>query len=291
MKTLRKIGCFALSLFLIASISSCDNTQNEDVKLEGLWFILTDEFKELLLIDEDNKLISMGSDDEDIWMGIKGEIILDGNKISMIFEDDDNTFGTFKLKDDQLKIYVDGEEYTYTKLKESFSMLGEWAPEEDVLCFVTPIKDVIELPSGSTADGQEIPAAIPTAQLTGDFVKMAVANYLGNVKFRDDTFEYTMRVGENSTDCTKNYAIAHNMICVFSEDNSTEQMIRIFQNRAGDKAFLLLTKANMADMFVAWGHQLRQDNITEGDEDGLYAFRRSFMEAFENYAVLITLSK
>lgn len=292
MKNLRKFGAWMMSLLLVFVLSSCQNEAKNDVNLEGMWFVLSDGFNELLMIDAEHKVVSMGSDDVEIWMGVQGEILIDGDDISIIFEDGDDFHGTFELEGEQWKLYENGElVYTYTKLKEEFSMIGEWTPEQDVLCFINPIKDAVELPIGSVAGGEELPSSIPTSQINGTFVSMAISQYLGSINFKEDVFEYNATIGGKTTSCEKYYDIAHNMMHIYNQDKSVDQYIRTFQNRAGDKAFLLLTKDNMADMFVSYGLQLRQENITEGSELALEAFRQAFLSAFENYAVLITFSK
>ena len=130
----------------MASVAAClcfagcnNNDAEEKINLQGKWFIMTEEWKELLIISEDHSILSTGAVDNEFWRGIKGQIELDGDTFSMIFEDDDNSYGTYTPKGNKLTLIIDGDEFVYTKMEENFSMSGEWECSE-TLSFINAVK-------------------------------------------------------------------------------------------------------------------------------------------------------
>lgn len=275
-------------------VSCTDNNDNESVSLEGKWFILGEEHNELLIIDADHSVVSIGNDDEDMWMGIEGQITLDGNRFSMIFSDGDNSYGTYSLSGDTLTLDIDNDGvYVYKKLTNDFSMVGEWE-YANLLCFINARKDVIELPAGSTVDGEPIINSIATSQVSGEFVEWALSKYFNNVNFKSENeLEYTVVKDDESMVVTKNYTLENNIMTIDGLVGNTNfaTSFMVFQNRNGSSAHLLLTKENMATMYVGYAHFLRADGTTAGSDEALEVFRNAFMEAFENYAIIITLNR
>lgn len=272
---------------------SDDDDNQVTVNLEGKWLLLTDSYKELLLINADHTLLSTGADDEDVWTGVKGKIELDGNNFTYISEDGNNSNGTFSLKDNMLTLNIQGEAYVYKKMVEDFSLVGSWSCTQ-TQSFVKALKDEIHLPFGSIVNGEEIPTIVNTANIKGEFIDEAVKAY-----FRDVTFisngEMTYNVIKEGveTPMTKNYVLTENMLKITGKVGSIniDNQFLAFQSPNQQESFLFLTKENVADMFVGYALMLREGNVSTGTTEALEAFKQEFMEAFENFAVIIYLQK
>lgn len=294
-KIMTKLFVAMVAMAACVGFVSCeDKEQNgNEINLAGKWYTYTDDFQEILIIEEDHSMVSIGSDGEDIWMGIKGQLTIDGDRFEMIFEDDDNTEGTFTLEGNKFTIMdADGSTLVYTKLEEDLSVVGEWAYASSI-CYIRAIADEISLPVGSVVDGEVIPTTIPTSQIKGKFVENAVQKYFKNINFKsDNTLTYSVNMYDEERQVSKNYTVADNTMTISGESggiNHTTSFM-VFQSPDHQKTFLLLTKEAVAEMFVGYAHALRQDGTSGGSEEALSAFKDEFLAAFQNYAITITLT-
>lgn len=284
----------------MASVAAClcfagcnNNDAEEKINLQGKWFIMTEEWKELLIISEDHSILSTGAVDNEFWTGIKGKIELDGDTFSMIFEDDDNSYGTYTLKGNKLTLIIDGDEFVYTKMEENFSMSGEWECSE-TLSFINAVEDELLLPSGSIVNGEEIITSIPTENIKGEFVDNALETYFRNIKFDDNgKISYTVTKDGEDLTMTKDYQITDNIMKVTGKVGNVDidSQFIAFLDDSKDEAYLFLTKESIADMFIGYGLMLREGDVSEGSDEALEEFRESFLEVFENFAVIIYLSR
>lgn len=294
-KIMTKLFVAMVAMAACVGFVSCeDKEQNgNEINLAGKWYTYTDDFQEILIIEEDHSMVSIGSDGEDIWMGIKGQLTIDGDRFEMIFEDDDNTEGTFTLEGNKFTIMgADGSTLVYTKLEEELSVVGEWAYASSI-CHIRAIADEISLPVGSVVEGEVIPTTIPTSQIKGEFVENAVQKYFKNISFNaDNTLTYSVNMYDEERQVSKNYTVADNTMTISGESggiNHTTSFM-VFQSPDHQKTFLLLTKEAVAEMFVGYAHALRQDGTSSGSEEALSAFKEEFLAAFQNYAITITLT-
>lgn len=293
---MKKLFISMIAMATCVGFVSCeDDEQNgNELNLAGKWYTYTADYQEILIIEEDHSLVSLGSDGEDIWMGIKGQLTLDGDRFEMIFEDGDNSVGTYTLEGNKFTIISeDGDmAYTYTKLEEEVSIVGEWAYASSV-CYIRAIADEISLPVGSIVDGEVIPTTIPTSQIKGEFVENAVQKYFKNVSFNsNNTLTYSVNIHDEERQVSKNYTIANNVMTISGESggiNYTTSFM-VFQSPDHQKTFLLLTKEAVAEMFVGYAHTLRQDGTSSGSDEALNNFKEAFLAAFQNYAIAVTLT-
>lgn len=291
-----KLFVAMMALATCVGFVSCeDNGQDgKEINMAGKWFTHTDNHQEILLIEEDHSMVSLGSDGEDIWLGVKGQITLDGDRVEMIFEDGDNTTGTFTLEGNKFTVVAeeDGITYVYTKLEEELSIVGEWEYDSSI-CYIRAIAEEITLPVGSVVDGEVIPTTVPTSQIKGEFVEKAVQKYFKNINFREDgTLAYIVDIHDEERQVSKNYSVVSNTMTISGESggiNHTTSFMA-FQSPDQQKTFLLLTKEAVAEMFVGYAHMLRQDGTSSGSEEALSEFKEAFLAAFQNYAIAITLT-
>lgn len=294
-KAVKNLVLIMTAMVLSMGFVACK--ENEDtpdgVNLEGKWLMMTNDYKELLIINADHTLTSTGADGTEVWANIAGRIDLDGDNFTYTSEDGENSVGTYILADNKLTLNIDSEVYVYNKLVEEFSLVGSWNATK-TLSYIKAVKDELHLPSGSTVNGEEIPTVIQTANIKGEFVDEAIKAYFRNVEF-NEVGEITYNVVKDGveTPMIKDYVLADNMLKITGTVGNVqiENTFMAFQNPNQKESFLFLTKENVADMFVGYALMLREGHISEGSIDSLEDFKEDFMEVFENFAVIIYLEK
>lgn len=293
--TLKYFCIVMMTMATCWSFVSCSDDDEDDatksISLEGKWVCMSQDFKELMIVGADNSVTTSKAEGDEIWANVKGNITTDGETFYITYENDVNLNGTFTLNNNKLTLTTEKGVYSYNKLTESFSMVGEWEVT-NTMCFCHAIKDEIELPSGSIVNGEEIPISIKTENVNGKFIEGAIKTYFNNINFKDDsTLEYTVIKNEENVAMSKNYQIANNIIKVTGKTGSIdiENSFMVFRNEETGKAFMFMTKQNVADMFFAYGLMLREGGISEGTNESLEGFKESFISAFDNFAIILTL--
>lgn len=272
---------------------SNDDGNQVTVNLEGKWLLMSDNYKELLIINADHTVLSTGADDDSAWTGVKGKIVLNGDNFTYTSEDGDNSAGTYTLKDNKLTLIIQGQAYEYNKMVEEFTLTGSWKSVK-TQSFIKAVKDELLLPFGSIVNGEEIPTSVKTANIKGEFIDGAVNAYFRDVEFKENgEMVYKVIKDDVETPMTKNYVLTENMLKITGKVGSIEvnNQFMAFQSSNKTESFLFLTKENIADMFVGYGLMLREGNVSEGSTESLEAFKKEFMEVFENFATIIYLQK
>ena len=112
-------------LMLVAFVATlgftaCDNEpehiyDDHSADLVGTWSCLTENYAEVIIINADGSAVSYGVEDGEYWENVRGTVIVKENKITMIFEDDDNFTGHFDIIPGQaFSLFEDtGERYIY----------------------------------------------------------------------------------------------------------------------------------------------------------------------------------
>ena len=125
----------AMMLVLVAllAFTGCEKFTCNDLhkvsELAGTWTCFQENFAEALVIKSNGSVLSTGYDGE-YWEDIKGNISIQDGKISMIFEDDDNTEGHFDFIPEMAFSVTteDGKRFIYNYCKEDLSdeIVGMW---------------------------------------------------------------------------------------------------------------------------------------------------------------------
>ena len=131
------LGLVALLAFTGCEKFTC-NDSHKVSELAGTWTCLQENFAEALVIKANGSVVSTGVEDGEYWENVKGNIAIQGGKIAMIFEDDDNTEGhfdfipgiAFSVTSDKGECYI----YNYCKEDLSDEIVGMW------VCTQTPTK-------------------------------------------------------------------------------------------------------------------------------------------------------
>ena len=132
-----------MALVGMCGLNSCsDDCDHEFIEydysqaLVGTWTCFQEGYAEALVINADGSVLSTGVEDGEYWENIKGNIKTVNNKMTLIFEDDDNFEGRFEmLSGEAFTIYEEnGESFTYRYCANDLSdeILGMW------VCTQTP---------------------------------------------------------------------------------------------------------------------------------------------------------
>ena len=122
-----------LVLVALLAFTGCEkftcNDSHKVSELAGTWTCFQENFAEALVIKSNGSVLSTGYDGE-YWEDIKGNISIQDGKISMIFEDDDNTEGHFDFIPGMAFSVTteDGKRFIYNYCKEDLSdeIVGMW---------------------------------------------------------------------------------------------------------------------------------------------------------------------
>ena len=126
-----------MALVTMCGLNSCsDDCDHEFIEydynkaLVGTWTCFQEGYAEALVINADGSVLSTGVEDGEYWENIKGTIKTVNNKMTLIFEDDDNFEGRFEmLSGEAFTIYEEnGESFTYRYCANDLSkeIVGMW---------------------------------------------------------------------------------------------------------------------------------------------------------------------
>ena len=94
----------AVALVAMLGFSSCSEDCNHNFievdyskDLVGTWTCLTADYAEALVIKADGSVVSTGVENGEYWDGVKGSIKTTNNKMTLLFEDNDNYEGRFEM--------------------------------------------------------------------------------------------------------------------------------------------------------------------------------------------------
>ena len=109
-----------VALVATLGFTACDNEpehiyDDHSADLVGTWSCFTENYAEVIIINADGSAVSYGVEDGEYWENVRGTVTVKENKITMIFEDDDNFTGHFDIIPGQaFSLFEDsGERYVY----------------------------------------------------------------------------------------------------------------------------------------------------------------------------------
>lgn len=113
---------------------ACDkhvgNDHDHSADLVGTWTCLTENYAEALIINADGTAVSYGVEDGEYWENVKVTVTVKENKITMVFQDDDNWTGHFDVIPGMaFSLFEEnGERYVYQYCANDLSeeIVGMW---------------------------------------------------------------------------------------------------------------------------------------------------------------------
>ena len=131
----------AIALVAMLGFSACEKDCDHDFievdhskDLVGTWTCLTADYAEALVIKADGSVVSTGVENGEYWDGVKGSIKTTNNKMTLLFEDNDNYEGRFEMICGEAFTIFDenGEHLTYRYCENDLAdeVVGMWVCNE-----------------------------------------------------------------------------------------------------------------------------------------------------------------
>ncbi len=123
----------AVGVLFTACNKECDHNDvkhDHSADIVGTWTCLTENYAEALIINADGSAVSYGVENGEYWENVRGSVIVDGNNITMTFEDNDNLTGHFDIIPGVgFSLFEDsGERYIYQYCEKDLAdeVVGMW---------------------------------------------------------------------------------------------------------------------------------------------------------------------
>ena len=302
MKTFRMIGMALVAVVLGFAMSSCENDDDVDPYKDypqlivGKWFNFTPTASMFLEYNANNSFNIVGFDQAlGHWSHVSGTYRLEGNKKidSYIKEDGSQAevISFVEIKDGKLicsmqSILPDAEKIIHYRVQESFDIKGNYSYLNSVARVVPAEgKTALQLPEGVTFNGQN---SISIDAMHGDRIINAMQKFFADATFTaDGKLNHTMD-GEAKT---KNYTHNGNSLTFdLYEGGEYKVNATTFPDEDGDRLFIIIPKQ------AAWLGGMVE--LVEKENEGLKldaaqiaALEKEFMETFETFTVILSLSK
>ena len=282
-----------VAILMSVSFVACKPSNNTE-DLRGRWFTTTESLSELLIINDDNSVVTYRASNYQSWTNIKGNLTVDGNELTIDFENSNSVLGTFTIENNTLIINTSNGKYKYTKLANETNLVGTWN-YSNILFNSRAIKDEIVIPGG-TINGETVPPTImKTSQLSGAFIDYAGKRYFNNIKFNDNgTMTYDVLKDEGNLSLTKNYSIDGINMTVTGETAGPEieSKFMVLQEIDKNTAVFVLNKESVAEMFIGYALMLFEGGIApDVTDEALEAYKQAFTEAFDFYSVQFIIKR
>ena len=301
MKTFRMIGMALVAVMLSFTMSSCDNDDEVDPYKDypqlivGQWFNFTSDASVFIEYKEDGSSYTVGYDKETRWFDNKGTYSVDGNKfIGLYYNPDGSLFEEkpdyIEIEDDKLIFKANPDwgqsEKVHYRVKKSFDIKGNYSYLNSVARVVPAEgKTALQLPEGVTFNGQN---SISIDAMHGERIIAAMQKF-----FADATFADGGKLNHQMDGETKEKSYTHNgnnLTFDLYEGGSYKVNATTFPDEDGDRLFIIIPKQ------AAWlgGMVDLVEKENEGltlDAAQLAALEKEFMDTFETFTVILSLSK
>ena len=297
MKTLRMICAAVVAAVFAFAMSSCEKDGKDDYKdypqlIVGQWFDFTPESSIFLNIKADGTYNLIGYDNRENawgWMSHQGEYRLEGNNFIWPSKKDPSRLATEEIEVTANKMIMRtsiGDKVHY-RVQNSFDIKGKYTYLNSAVRVVPAEgKTALQLPEGVTFNGQN---SISIDAMHGDRIIDVMKKFFADATFAaDGKLNHTMD-GEAKV---KNYTLnGNNLVFNLYEGSDTYKVnATSFPDEDGDRLFIIIPKQ------AAWlGGMV---DLVEKENEGLTlnaaqiaALEKEFMETFETFTVILSLSK
>ena len=301
MKTFRMFGAALVAAVIAFAFSACEKDGKEDYKdypqlIVGKWFNFTPEASMFLNYQADNTYNMVGWDKEFGWLEMSGTYRLEGNKLTESYTWTDGsqlqTPQLIEIKDDRLVFLSNldmpevGEKINY-RVQNSFDIKGNYS-YLNALARVVPAegKTALQLPEGVLFQGRNY---IPVDAMHGDRIIDVMKKFFADATFAaDGKLNHTLD-GEAKV---KNYTLnGNNLVFNLYEGNDAYKVnATSFPDEDGDRLFIIIPKqaawlGGMVDLVEKENEGLKLDAAQ------IAALEKEFMDTFETFTVILSLSK
>ena len=305
MKTFRMIGMALVAVVLGFAMSSCDNDDDEvnpykdyPQLIVGKWFNFTPEASMYFEYNADNTFTKVGFDQALGWMNGQGTYVLNGDKLTDEYKNADgstflNDINVVEITKDKFvfkggqnpEIAFDDDKIHY-RVKEQFDIQGNYSYLNSAVRVVPAEgKTALQLPEGVLFQGQNY---IPVDAMHGDRIIDVMKKFFADATCAaDGKLNHTME-GEAKV---KNYTHnGNNLTFDLYEGGSYKVNATSFPDEDGDRLFIIIPKqaawlGGMVDLVEKENEGLKLDAAQ------IAALEKEFMDTFETFTVILSLSK
>lgn len=297
MKKIKMLLMALVAVVMGATFVACDSDDNNTaptVSLKGRWYNKTESHRELLMIQDDNSVVAYRVHNYESWENVNGCLTVNGNEVTMIFEDGNNVTGTFALASNKLTINTTNGVYEYSKLADETNLVGAWNYSH-ITFAAKAVKDEIVIPGG-TINGEVVPPTVmQTSQLSGRFIEYAAQRYFRDIVFNNNgTITYNVLKNEADVPMTKNYSIDGLNMTITGEtaNHAIESTFMVMQSYDKNTAYFIFDKETVADMFIGYALMLFEGGVApDVTDEALEAYKKAFTEAYEYYSVEFVITR
>ena len=298
MKTFRIFGAALMALAL--TMSSCENDNNKENTptdpykdypqlIVGQWFCFTPESSMFLNYKADGTFNWTGWDKEAGWLLESGEYQVEGNKLiwsGTMYPSLTNSDELILTEDRMVLKSQDYSEKTNYRVKTSFDIKGNYSYLNSVARVVPAEgKTALQLPEGVTFNGQN---SISIDAMHGERIIAAMQEFFADATFdAEGKLNHTMNGEAKVKDYTLN---GNNLTFDLYEGGAYKVNAMSFPDEDGDRLFIIIPKQ------AAWLGGMVE--LVEKENEGLTlnaeqiaALEREFMDTFETFTVIMSLSK
>ena len=308
MKTLRMTVMALAAVMLGFTMSSCNKDGDPDPYKDysqlivGKWFNFTPDASIYMEFKTDGTRHVVGYDKQSSlgFMESVGTYSLDGNKLTTVNTLPDGSqhevTRTIEVTIDKFtdnKQFISGDsessgisEKVNYRVKESFDIKGSYSYLNSVARVVPAEgKTALQLPEGVTFNGQN---TISIDAMHGDRIIAAMQEFFADATFAaEGKLNHTMNGEAKVKDYTLN---GNNLTFDLYEGGAYKVNATSFPDEDGDRLFIIIPKQ------AAWLGGMVE--LVEKENEGLTlnaeqiaALKREFMETFETFTVILSLSK
>ena len=304
MKTFRMIGMALVAMMLSFAMSSCENDDEVDPYKDypqlivGKWYSFSPEGSLFHNIDATGNHLTVGYIDATLgWLDLSGKYRVEGNKlIDSYIAEDGSTFevtNTIEVTNETLT-YIGGTNssdpsipgFVAYRMKEQFDIKGNYSYLNSAARVVPAEgKTALQLPAGVTFNGQN---SISIDAMHGERIIAAMQKF-----FADATFAADGKLNHTMDGETKEKSYTHNgnsLTFDLYEGGSYKVNATTFPDEDGDRLFIIIPKqaawlGGMVDLVEKENEGLKLDAAQ------LAALEKEFMDTFETFTVILSLSK
>ena len=289
------IGIALVAMMFCFTMSSCDNEENEAVVdpykdypqlIVGQWFCFTPEASMFMNYQADGSFYMVGYGSINGWREYVGTYKIDKNKAIL----DISGMATPKLVEiDEItndRFVQDGGLHTSYRVKEQFDIKGNYSYLNSVARVVPAEgKTALQLPEGVTFNGEN---SISIDAMHGDRIIAAMQKF-----FADATFAADGKLNHTMDGETKEKSYTHNgnnLTFDLYEGGEYKVNATTFPDEDGDRLFIIIPKqaawlGGMVDLVEKENEGLKLDAAQ------IAALEKEFMDTFETFTVILSLSK
>ena len=297
MKTFRMIGAAVVVAVFAFAFSACEKDGKDDYKdypqlIVGQWFDFTPQSSMYLVFESDNSYSQVGYGVSNGWRERRGTYRMEGNKLTREYVEDGESVTKTEVievtadKFIQMRNDATGDRVNY-RVKESFDIAGKYTYLNSVVRIVAAEgKTALQLPQGITYQGKN---AIPVEMLNGDRIIEAAKSFFADATFAaDGKLEHKMG-GETKH---KTYTLNGNSLVFNLYEGSDVYKVNAtsFPDEDGDRLFIIMPKQGA--WMGGFVELIEKENAgLKMTEAQIKALEAEFMETFETFTVILSLSK